>query len=81
MASAAKGGGTKMAEAVAPVCFDGLGDGVEDGDLFAAVFKDLAAFAGGDAGDDLGAVVKGKLRVLRAEAAGDALDQDFGVGL
>ena len=33
IASAAKAGGTKMAEAVAPVCFDGLGHGVEDRDL------------------------------------------------
>ena len=34
MASAAKGGGTKITLAFAPVSFDGLPDGVEDGDAF-----------------------------------------------
>jgi hypothetical protein len=57
----------------------GLGDGVEDGDLVAGVFEELAAFAGRDAGDDLRAVVKRELRVLRAKAAGDALDENFGL--
>ena len=60
--------------------FHRLGDGVKNGHFFAAVFENLAAFAGRDAGDDLRAVINGKLRVFGAEAAGDALDQDFGVG-
>ena len=42
--------------------------------------EDLAAFAGGDAGDDLRAVVERKLGVGRAEAAGDALHEDAGLG-
>src|SRR5206468_3736081 len=61
--------------------FDRLGYGVEDGHLFAGVIEGLPALAGGDAGDDLGAVVDGELGVFGAEAAGDALDEDFGVGL
>jgi hypothetical protein len=61
IASAAKGGGTKMTEAVAPVCLDGVADGVEDGDA-----EDLlAALAGGDAADDLGAVLERVLGVER----------------
>ena len=36
----------------------GFGDGVEDRDLLAGVFEDLAALARGDAGDDLRAVVE-----------------------
>ena len=57
-----------------------FGHGVEDRDLFARVFKDLATFARGDAGDDLGAVVNGELGMSAAEGAGDALDHDFGFG-
>ena len=60
--------------------FHGFGHGVEDGNLLAAMFKELSAFAGCDAGDDLRAVINRELRVLRAEAAGDALDENFGVG-
>ena len=60
--------------------FHGVGDGVENRHFLAAVFKKLAAFAGRDAGDDLRAVINRELRVLRAEAAGDALDENFGVG-
>ena len=59
--------------------FHGFGDGVEDGN-FSAVLKELPAFAGRDAGDDLRAVINRELRVPRAEAAGDALDENFGVG-
>ena len=44
------------------------------------LFEDLPALARRDAGDDLGAVVEGELRVARAEAAGDALDEKFGCG-
>ena len=43
------------------------------------VFKQLPAFAGRDAGDDLGAVSEAELGVPRAEAAGDALDQNAGL--
>ena len=39
----------------------GFGDGVEDGDFLAAVLEELAAFAGRDAGDDLGAVVDARV--------------------
>ena len=44
--------------------FDGFGDGVENRNLFPAVLKNLTAFAGGDAGDDLRAVINRELRVL-----------------
>jgi hypothetical protein len=44
------------------------------------VLKKLAAFAGRDAGDDLRAVINRELRVFRAEAASDALDENFGIG-
>jgi hypothetical protein len=53
IASAAPTGGTKMHDTSAPSCLHGLLDGVEDGDL---VLELLAAAAGRDAGDDLGAV-------------------------
>src|SRR5438876_5627106 len=55
----------------------GFGHSVEDRHF---VFKKLAAFAGRDAGDDLRAVFETQLGVPRAEAAGDALDQDLGLG-
>ena len=60
--------------------FHRLGDRVENGNLLSAVLKNLAALAGRDAGDDLRAVINRELRVPRAEAAGDALDEDLGVG-
>ena len=60
--------------------FDGFGDGIKNRHLVAGVFKKLSAFAGGDAGDDLGAVVEGELGVLGSEASGDALHQNFCVG-
>jgi len=44
------------------------------------VFEDLAAFARGDAGDDLGAVLEGELGMTAAEITGDALDEDLGGG-
>ncbi len=77
IASAAKAGGTKMAEAVAPVCFMASATVSKIGTLS---LEQLPAFAGRDAGDDLGAVGEAKLGVPRAEAAGDALDQDAGLG-
>ena len=61
--------------------FHRFSHGVEDGDFDAAMLKALTALAGGDAGDDLGAVIQRELRVPGAKAAGDALDQDFRVGL
>src|ERR1035437_194899 len=60
--------------------FHRVGDGVENWNSFAAVLKELSAFARRDAGDDLRAVINGELRVLRAKAAGDALDENLGVG-
>ena len=60
--------------------FHRLGHSVEDGNLLPAVVKGLAAFAGRDSGDDLRPVVDGKLGVTRAEAAGDALNDNLGVG-
>ena len=72
MASPAKGGGTKIAETVA--------NGVKYGDFFAGVLEDLAPLARRDAGDDLRAVIEGKLGVPGAKTAGDALDENFGVG-
>ena len=45
------------------------------------MFEKLSTFARRDAGDNLRAVVNGKLCVARAEAAGDALDENLGVGL
>ena len=44
-------------------------------------FRKLAAFAGRDAGDDLRAVSEAKLGVPGAEAAGNALDKNFGCGV
>src|SRR5439155_22267164 len=43
------------------------------------VFKKLAALAGRDAGDDLGAVLEAELRVPRAKAARDTLNEDLGL--
>ena len=75
-----KGGRNKNGGGRRAGLFHRLGDRVENGDFFSAVLKDLAALAGGDAGDDLRAVINRELRVPRAEAAGDALDEDLGVG-
>ena len=72
MASAAKGGGTKIMVAVAPVFSTRLGDGVEDGQADVG----RAALAGGDAADDLGAVGDGLLGVEGALRAGEALADD-----
>ncbi len=77
IASAAKGGRHEDGGGGRPGLFHRLGDGVEDGNL---AFKELAALAGRDAGDDLGAVGEAELGVPGAEAAGDALDQDAGLG-
>ena len=69
MASAAKGGGTKMTRRVRAGGFHGFGDGVEDG----AVEMLGAAFAGRDAADHVGAVRDHLLGVESAFAAGEAL--------
>src|SRR6185503_955287 len=50
--------------------------GVEDRHF---VFEKLAAFAGRHSGDDLRAVFQTQFGVPRAEAAGDALDEDPGL--
>ena len=76
MASAAKGGGTKMADGVGAGLPDRLLDGVEDGHL---PLEARAAAARGDAGHDLGAVGQHLLGVEAAGRAGDALDEDAGV--
>jgi hypothetical protein len=43
------------------------------------VLEELAALAGSDSGDDLRAIIQGELGVFGAEAAGDALNDDFSV--
>ena len=60
--------------------FHRFGDRVENRNALAGMLKNLAALAGRDAGDDLRAVINRELRVFRAKAAGDALDEDLGVG-
>ncbi len=55
---------------VGSVLLDGFGYGVADGD---AVFPDLSAFAGGDSGDDVGAVINALACVEGAGLTGDAL--------
>ena len=60
--------------------FHGVGHGVKDRHVPAVGLEELAALAGGDAGDDLRAVIERELGVPRAEAAGDALDENLGVG-
>ncbi len=57
--------------------FDGLGDGIEDGDF---VIEELAAASRGDTGYDLGTVLDTEAGMTRAEASGDSLDQNFGLG-
>ena len=44
------------------------------------MLEELAAFAGRDAGDDIGTVINRELRMFGAKAAGDALDEDLGIG-
>ena len=44
------------------------------------MLEDLAALAGSDPGHDAGAVINGKLRVPGAKTAGDALDENLGIG-
>ena len=56
-------------------CFHSVRDGVEDGHAF----DGLPCLAGGDAADDLCAVVEHLLRVEHRGLAGDTLDDDFGV--
>ena len=57
----------------------GFGHRVENRHLDAVVLERLAALAGGDAGDDLGAVVDGEASVAGTKITGDALDQDTGL--
>src|ERR1019366_9443356 len=66
-------GGDKNGGRRRPGLLHGLGHSVEDRDL---VFKQLPTLARRDAGNDLGAIGEAELRVPRAEAAGDALNQD-----
>jgi hypothetical protein len=75
MASAANGGGTKIRLQSAPVAALAVGHGVKNGNLV----HFLAALARGDAGHDLRAVRRALARMELAFAAGDALDQDFGI--
>ena len=60
-----------------PGGLDGVGDGVEHRDALDV----LAALAGRHAADDLGAVVAVAQAVELALAAGEALDDDLGVGV
>jgi hypothetical protein len=71
-----EGRGDKDHGGVAAGGFAGLVDGVEDGD---GVVEELAAFAWGDACDDVGAVVAAPAGVEGAGVAGDALDKETGV--
>lgn len=57
--------------------FRGFCNGIEDGHLFAVVFKELSAFARSDTRDELGAVVEAESRVTASEAAGDSLHEDL----
>ena len=75
IASAATGGGTKITDALAPVFAHRVGDGVEHRPALVR----RPALAGRDAADDVGAVRRGLLRVERAFAAGEALDDEAGV--
>jgi hypothetical protein len=76
MASAANGGGTKMADTVAPVSATASATVSKIGTLSGEL---LAALAGGDTGHELGAVVEAELGVAPAKGTGDALDEDLGV--
>ena len=76
IAGAAKRAGTKIIEVLAPRSPTGLGDRVEDGHAVDV----LAALAGGDAGDQVGAVVAVAEPVEGALAAGEAGDDQLGVG-
>ena len=74
MASAAKGGGTKMTEALALVAAT-LGDGVEYGHALEL----LAALAGGGPTHNLGAVVDHLFCVEGTLSARDGLDEEPGI--
>jgi hypothetical protein len=78
MASAAKAAGTNMAETVAPVWAAASATVSKMGTRFS---KQLAAFARSHAGHNLRAILEAELGVPGAEAAGDPLNEDFGVGL
>ena len=68
-------GGTATNDAVAPVAATASATDVEDRDALDV----LAALAGRDAADDLGAVVPVAQAVVLALPAGEALDDDLGV--
>ena len=61
---------------IAAGLFPGLIDGVEDGD---GVVKFLSAFARGDAGNDVRAIIAAAAGVKGAGISGDALNQKTGV--
>ena len=69
IASAANGGGTKIIVALAPVCLDRLGAGVED----RHAQRRRPAPAGRDPADQVRAVRLALLGVERPRLAGDAL--------
>ena len=75
IASAANGGGTKITEALAPVCLHGVRNGVEH----RQVQMRLTALARRHAAHHLGAVSDGLLGVETCLRAGEALKQDSSV--
>ena len=75
MASAAKAGGTKMMETLAPAWLDSLLNGVEYG----PVKVRLTTFARRYATNNVGAVFNHLLGMKTAFRAGKALDDNFGV--
>jgi hypothetical protein len=77
---ARKGRGNKHRAGSRAGLFHGISDGVEDGHFLAAMFEELSALAGRNTGHNLRAVINGELSMPRAEAAGDALNENFGVG-
>ncbi len=80
IASAAKGGGTNIADTFAPVERMASATELKIGTRCARMLEELAAFAGCDARDDLCAVVERKPGMAGAEVAGDALNENLGFG-
>ena len=60
-------------------CIDRIGDGVEDRQFFAGVLEELAALAGSDPTDHLGAVFNHLLRVKGAGFTGNPLNDGAGI--
>jgi len=73
MASAAKGGGTKITETVAPGSLWRRKQRWKTGTFLPGMFKNLSALAGRDPGAARACRNRWKLGVLGPEAAGDAL--------